>query len=78
LAGEIFHHHASPVGQIEYSAVDKPNADFAARRSLYDVTLANRIAMFDLNRAVTRSRKSARTGDDFDFANRKVRRRRWL
>ncbi|MFY9757697.1 MAG: hypothetical protein WAK37_17305, partial [Pseudolabrys sp.] len=73
-----FHHHASPVGQIEYSAVDKPNADFAARRSLYDVTLANRIARFDLNGAVTRSRKSTRTDDDFDFANGKDRRRRWL
>jgi len=40
--------------------------------------LADRIAMFDLNRAVTRSRKGARTDDDFDFANRKGRRRRWL
>src|SRR5262249_42464661 len=52
LVGKLPDHHAAAVGQIKYGAVDKPNADFAARRRFDDVALAEQIANLYLNRLV--------------------------
>ena len=76
--GELLERHPGAIGQIKDGAVDKADAYLAAGGGLYNVTSINGVAKFDLYRILRRSRKGARTNNDFYCANSKGRRGRRL